>query len=99
MEGKEMESFTTKKFSGDVPENTMDVRSIGKGLKLISFKKVPFTHELANKYLIMLNCPWERCLRDRQVIFLAEQMKKGMFRPEITRITSCFCSVGETGSL
>lgn len=83
--------FTTKQFNGEVPKDTEDVASMGKGLKMISSKKILFNHDLANKYLIMENYPFERHLKDNHVIFIAQQMKKGMFRPEITKLASCFC--------
>jgi len=83
--------FTTKQFNGEIAEETLDVASLGSELKLIHNKKLLWNHDLANKYLVMTNCPWERNLRDRQVIFIADQMKKGMFRTEITKLASCYC--------
>ncbi len=83
--------FTTKVFSGEVPSDVMDVKSIGKGLKILSQKRSLFTHEMANKFLTMANFDGERNLRDRHVIFIAEQMKKGLFRPEIVKLASCMC--------
>lgn len=83
--------FTTGEFTGKVVEEQLNTASLGQGLELISSKKMFFNHDLAENFLTMKNCPWERSLRNHHVSFLIGEMKKGNFRLELTKLASCFC--------
>lgn len=85
------ERITTDQFNGYVPDEVMDIASLGEGLALAKSGIVHFTHAFATKLLEMKECEWERGLRDSHVSFLIGEWKKGMFRHEIANLATCEC--------
>lgn len=73
-----------------VPEDVVDVTSLGKGIKLIKTETVKFDRDRANWLLISLaEFKGDRILSAQHVRELASAMKRGTFRPEFVSLIVC----------
>lgn len=86
-----------KQFHGHVPteDEILHINSLGKGLRLLGQRRVPFTTKLAEEFLLIKELPGDRKLSDAHVSKLIQLMMEGSFHCELVNLASAFCL--ETG--
>lgn len=72
----------------DAPE-TLEVSSLGEGLKMTSRRNVELDHEFATEVLEMSEFSSDRPLDDNHVVRLKTAMERGTFLPEQVLIVTC----------
>lgn len=82
-----------KQFTGDIPDAEDIIRpdAIGTSRRLISERKVNFTHDLATKILQLAEFTGERGLRNKHVEYLISCMLNGTFMTSWVRLITAFC--------
>lgn len=83
---------STKRFDRAVLEQapeSLEVSSLGEGLKLVKRESVELDHDLATGHLNLLEFGADRPLNNAHVLRLMTAMKRGTFMPEQVMLITC----------
>lgn len=73
----------------EFPSESMEVSSLGEGLKLTSRRNVELDHELSTWLLELPEFDPDRALDNKHVLRLKSAMERGTFLPEMVSIITC----------